>query len=85
MEEDPVFNVGERVEMINNLNKGQIGVVRYFGEIDGKKGNWCGVELDEAKGNHSGAIEGKQYFSCREGQGIFVRGKHLRLIETNNS
>lgn len=33
MEEDPVFNVGERVEMINNLNKGQIGVVKYFGEV----------------------------------------------------
>ena len=36
-------------------------------------GKWVGVILDEAKGKNDGTVQGRKYFTCDEGHGIFVR------------
>ena len=49
------LQVGERVSLIPFKRKGQQGVVKFIGEIEGKNsGNWVGIELDEQKGECDG-------------------------------
>lgn len=38
-----------------------MGVIRYMGETDFAKGEWCGVELDEPLGKNDGAVAGTRY------------------------
>ena len=52
------FDVGDNVR-IESL--GFEGVLRYFGEIDGKPGMWAGVELGggfAGKGKNNGSVAG---------------------------
>lgn len=48
-------------------------MVRYVGEIDFVKGEWCGVELDEFFGKNDGAVAGIRYGGFFSGVwGVFV-------------
>jgi tubulin-folding cofactor B len=49
------------------------GTVQYFGETEFKPGFWVGVEYDEPVGKHNGTVQGKQYFTCSDKYGAFVR------------
>ncbi|CAL8398745.1 unnamed protein product [Boreogadus saida] len=50
----------------------KMGAVRYIGETDFAKGEWCGVELDEPLGKNDGAVAGTRYFQCLPKFGLFA-------------
>ncbi|XP_061415340.1 CAP-Gly domain-containing linker protein 4-like isoform X2 [Lethenteron reissneri] len=52
---------------------GEMGTVRFVGEVGFAAGTWLGLELRAPRGKHDGAVGGQRYFSCRPGCGIMVR------------
>ncbi|XP_028835359.1 kinesin-like protein KIF13A isoform X2 [Denticeps clupeoides] len=53
------------------------GTVHYVGGVEFAKGIWVGVELDLAVGKHNGTVQGRVYFRCAPGHGVFVKPSHL--------
>lgn len=48
---------------------GQLCTVRFYGAVEGTKGEWLGVEWDDpTRGKHSGEHQGHKYFECKEYQ-----------------
>ena len=55
---------------IYRLRDGRIGQCKFVGKINGKKGEWVGLELEnEFEGKHDGMLNGIRYFKCSFGQG----------------
>lgn len=48
------------------------GILRYYGRTKFAEGEWCGIELDDCEGKHDGTVDNINYFSCKEGYGIFA-------------
>jgi dynactin 1 len=67
--------VGARCE-----TRGNLGVIRYIGATGFAGGKWVGVELDEPVGKNDGSVQGKHYFSCEHGHGVFVRPSQITTI-----
>ncbi|KAH9957889.1 hypothetical protein BC827DRAFT_1137068 [Russula dissimulans] len=71
------FEVGDNVR-IESL--GFEGTLRYLGDIDGKTGQWAGVELSggfAGKGKNNGSVNAKHYFVCPPKCGVFVAATKL--------
>uniref|UniRef100_A0A8C7Z958 CAP-Gly domain-containing protein n=1 Tax=Oryzias sinensis TaxID=183150 RepID=A0A8C7Z958_9TELE len=62
------LRLGDRVLVSGS----KAGVVRFLGETDFAKGDWCGVELDEPLGKNDGAVAGARYFQCLPRFGLFA-------------
>ncbi|XP_019625966.1 PREDICTED: dynactin subunit 1-like isoform X18 [Branchiostoma belcheri] len=75
---DRPMKVGMRVEV---AGKGLVGTVAYVGTTMFASGKWIGVVLDEKKGKNNGTVQGKKYFNCDDGFGIFVRQSQLNVLE----
>uniref|UniRef100_A0A3Q2YTJ9 CAP-Gly domain containing linker protein 2 n=1 Tax=Hippocampus comes TaxID=109280 RepID=A0A3Q2YTJ9_HIPCM len=65
---DKDLRAGDRVL----VGGSKMGVIRYIGETDFAKGEWCGVELDEPLGKNDGAVAGTRYFQCLPKFGLFA-------------
>ena len=62
--------------------------MRYKGPIEGRKGNWLGLEMDETIGDNDGTMGGKRYFQTHDGQGMFIReesGRAEAVQKANSS
>ncbi|KAK4307564.1 hypothetical protein Pmani_020708 [Petrolisthes manimaculis] len=77
MSDKPV-RVGQRVEVIG---KDSLGTVAFVGSTHFSQGKWIGVVLDERKGKNNGTVQGKCYFQCEDGCGLFVRSSQLVLLD----
>lgn len=49
--------------------------IKFIGELSGRDdGIWLGIEWDRpGRGSHVGYYEGRQYFTCPQGCGSFIR------------
>ncbi|XP_041963180.1 kinesin-like protein KIF13A isoform X1 [Alosa sapidissima] len=56
---------------------GHCGTVHYVGGVEFAAGIWVGVELELAVGKHNGTVQGRVYFRCEAGHGVFVQPAHL--------
>ena len=74
--------VGQEVSVKLNETEDELatGFVRYKGALVSLKGFWVGVELTAKLGTSNGLYKGNQYFSCREGYGVYVRAGALSLL-----
>uniref|UniRef100_A0A8C5C0S2 Kinesin family member 13A n=1 Tax=Gadus morhua TaxID=8049 RepID=A0A8C5C0S2_GADMO len=53
------------------------GTVHYVGGVEFAKGIWVGLQLDMALGKHNGTVQGRVYFRCPPGRGVFVKPSRL--------
>ena len=71
------FLVGQTVE----LQDGRTATVRFAGNTHFAPGDWVGVELEDASGKNDGAVQGRRYFECASGYGMFVRPAVATIID----
>jgi len=62
------------------LKDGRVGLVKFYGYIDGKRKRFVGVQLIDSDGKHDGTIKGKTYFSCPAGRGLMTSPKKIEKI-----
>jgi len=75
----PYIAVGNRCIVISKAKGERAGLIKYIGEVDFKpSATMIGVELDESLGKHDGSVDGKRYFQCPNGHGIFVEPKLIK-------
>ena len=56
------------------------GLVKFVGHTHFKEGLWIGVELEREKGKNNGSIDGKIYFNCSPGYGVFAPVRKVTIL-----
>ena len=59
---------------------GRKGTIRFIGDATFAKGRWLGLELVENTGKNDGSVNGRRYFQCRPGYGIFLRPETIQAV-----
>lgn len=54
------------------------GEVLFVGQTSFAQGVWVGIHLDERVGKNDGSVQGKRYFECEHGYGLFVRPSQVQ-------
>jgi len=57
------------------------GIVKFVGTTDFAPGKWIGIQLGEPKGKNNGSVQGKQYFTCPDSCGLFVRQNQIVMLD----
>ncbi|CAJ0575205.1 unnamed protein product, partial [Mesorhabditis spiculigera] len=52
--------------------EGNIGIIKYVGEVKWAKGRYAGVQFHGRVGRHGGEVKGVKYFSCPPGHGLYI-------------
>ena len=71
------FQIGQTVE----LQDGRIATVSFAGNTDFAAGEWVGVVLDDASGKNDGSVQGRRYFDCEPGHGMFIRPAIATILD----
>uniref|UniRef100_A0AAV2M5R6 ubiquitinyl hydrolase 1 n=1 Tax=Knipowitschia caucasica TaxID=637954 RepID=A0AAV2M5R6_KNICA len=67
------LEVGSLVEVQSNSGVTVYGVIRWTGSLEGKTGEWAGIELDyDIKGCSDGTYGGKRFFTCSGNKALFL-------------
>ncbi|XP_072308063.1 ubiquitin carboxyl-terminal hydrolase CYLD [Eucyclogobius newberryi] len=67
------LEVGSLVEVQSNSGVTVYGVIRWTGALEGKTGEWAGIELDyDIKGCSDGTYGGKRFFICTGNKALFI-------------
>lgn len=56
------------------------GEILFVGQTSFAPGVWVGVELDDPNGKNNGVVQGKRYFECQDGHGVFVRPSQVHML-----
>ena len=70
------YEAGQKIE----LSDGRTGTVQFLGNTHFADGSWLGLVLDDRSGKNDGAVQGKRYFQCESGRGMFVRPSAIAEI-----
>ena len=70
--------VGQPILLHQN---GQIGIIKFAGPTSFAPGDWVGVELETKDGKNDGSVQGRRYFDCEMGYGMFVRPSAVSIID----
>ncbi|KAJ1033941.1 hypothetical protein NDA16_000149 [Ustilago loliicola] len=62
---------------VSNLGHGE---VLFVGQTSFAAGVWVGIELDNPNGKNNGSVQGKRYFECQDGYGVFVRSSQVHVL-----
>ena len=72
----PQFKPGQHV-LVGGAER---GLVKFVGHTHFKEGLWIGVELEREKGKNDGSIDGKRYFNCSPGYGVFAPVRKVAIL-----
>jgi dynactin complex subunit len=61
--------------------RGELGTVRFVGGVHYARGDYVGIELDDASGKNDGAVKGVAYFACAPKHGLFVRKSEVEMLQ----
>ncbi len=56
------------------------GTVKFIGSVESHPGEQLGIHLDQPKGKHDGSLNGKKYFDCPPGYGVFATYTQVKLL-----
>nr|CAD7447086.1 unnamed protein product [Timema bartmani] len=65
------------VKIISNEGRVMVGRVRYMGNVPGRVEPHVGVELPQDSGDCDGSFQGRRFFDCDPGKGLFVPFKKV--------
>ncbi|XP_034726257.1 ubiquitin carboxyl-terminal hydrolase CYLD [Etheostoma cragini] len=67
------LEVGSMVEVVSNTRITVYGVIQWLGPLEGKTGEWAGIELDyEVNGCTDGTYGSQRYFTCEGNKALFI-------------
>ncbi|KAJ8663395.1 hypothetical protein O0I10_000634 [Lichtheimia ornata] len=72
------IHIGDRIQIGSDL-----ATVRFYGQVEGTKGEWIGVEWDDpTRGKHDGSHQGTRYFTSTNGPTScsFIRPHPTKVI-----
>lgn len=70
------------------LNDDAVGIIKFIGEVKGKKGVFYGVDVKKGGGKNNGTIKNKRYFRTKNNResGRFTQlSKIIRTSKTSKS
>lgn len=70
-----IISVGTQIRVDNKY----AGVCQYRGAIEGRKGVWLGLDMDDTVGDCDGSVNDTEYFSTHDGHGMFIKDGQGRV------